>query len=135
MSDQTGAGASGMNTAFADPTAFSMNPEIGTRSDFTESASLATGDLVEMPQDVGVKRETGETGPARRAEGGATYDPSSQMTSQARQGVHNEAEVEQAKTLPRVDHPVSRPAIEDYKDEVGSVGSRIESAVPQTRNF
>ncbi|EMD38968.1 hypothetical protein CERSUDRAFT_93008 [Gelatoporia subvermispora B] len=141
MSDQTGhqMGANSMNIAFADSTGFGINPETGTRSDFTESASLASGGLVEMPQDVGYKREAADPAPSRRAEGGATYDPSSQMTAQARHGARQEAETEHAKTLPRQEHPgeigVSRAAVEDFKDEVGSLEGRLGSTVPQTRDF
>jgi len=137
MSDQTDhqLGANSMNIAFADSTAFQPNPEAGTRSDFTESASLASGGLVEMPQDVGYKRALGDPGPGRRAEGGATYDPSSQMTAQARHGAQREAQAETAKGAPRQEHPVDRSAVESIKEEVGSLEGRLATAKPQTRDF
>jgi len=126
-----------MNAAFQDSTAFQYGPNM-TRSDNTESVSEAPGSLTERPVDAGVRYEVGDPAPSSRAPGGATFDPSSQMTAQSRWGSRRDADTEEAKRLPGAEGPVVKgnaSAVEDARQEVGFLEGQLSTVAPQTRNY
>ncbi|PCH44522.1 hypothetical protein WOLCODRAFT_18983 [Wolfiporia cocos MD-104 SS10] len=129
-------GSNPINRTFQDPTAFGYN-QMGTRSDTTESVSEAPGSLVEMPVDVGARRDIGDPAPSQRAQGGTAFDPSSQMTAQSRWGSRRDAEADEARKILGAEGPIVKgnaSAVEDARQEVGFLEGRLGTVASQTRN-
>lgn len=138
-SKNTMSGNNPMNSTFQDPTAFGYS-DLGTRtrSDNTEAVSGTTGSLVERPVDAGARHEYANPAPSSLAQGGATFDPSSQMTAQSRWGSRREASSEEAKKLPGAEGPVVKgnaSAVEDAKQDVGFMEGQLSTVATQTRNY
>lgn len=115
--------------------------------DQTESVSRAPGSLQERPVGVGFGRETGENGenPSMEARfnSGATLDPSSQMNAQSISG-ERRAAAYGGEQLPAgwpteasakaTQTGISRgAALDDLRDELGSVGGQTSTVTPQSR--
>ncbi|KAH9926991.1 uncharacterized protein B0H18DRAFT_954568 [Fomitopsis serialis] len=129
-------GLNPMNAAFQDPTT-SQYSSGGTRSDLSESIGSGTNALLDTPVDMGRKMAVGDPKPSSDAQGGATYDPASQMTAQSRYGSRRDADLEEAKKLPGAEGPTvkgNKSAVEDIKQEVGYVEGQLGSVATQTRN-
>ncbi|KAH9832651.1 uncharacterized protein C8Q71DRAFT_910145 [Rhodofomes roseus] len=136
-SQNTMSGSNPMNSTFKDPTAFQYSSG-GTRSDQSESIGSGTKALLDTPVDLGRKEAVGDPKPSMVAQGGATYDPASQMTAQSRYGSRRDADLEESKTLPGAEGPVvkgNKSAVEDLKQEVGYVEGQLGSVATQTRNY
>ncbi|KAI0940730.1 hypothetical protein AcV7_003033 [Taiwanofungus camphoratus] len=131
-------GSAQTNAAFRDPAAYEYAPH-GTRSDTSEAVSGARGSFAEVPVDVGIRRELGAGEAARGPDvaGGATFDPSSQMTAQARWGSRRDADEAEARRLPVAEGPVVKgnaSAVEDARQEAGFLEGQLGTVARQTRN-
>ncbi|KZT69298.1 hypothetical protein DAEQUDRAFT_811513 [Daedalea quercina L-15889] len=135
-SQNTMSGSNPMNATFQDATAF-QHPSGSTHSDLSESIGSGTQAMLDRPVDMGNEFAVGDPKSSSASPGGATYDPASQMTAQARYGSRRDADLEEAKTLPEVERPVvkgNHSAVEDARQQVGYIEGQLGTVATQTRN-